>query len=53
MQIFPHRDVDMGGGACLNKPFELGVDVNFNFNKEYLFGFETLVFAPLRILSMH
>ncbi len=27
--------------------------VAVNFNKEYLFGFETLVFATLGILSMH
>ncbi len=26
---------------------------NLNFDKEYLFGFETLVFAILGILSMH
>ncbi len=38
MQIFPHSDVDMW---------------SLNFCKEYLFGFETLVFATLGILSMH
>ncbi len=26
---------------------------NLNFDKEYLFGFETLVFATSGILSMH
>ncbi len=26
---------------------------NLNFDKEYLFGFETLVFATSRILPMH
>ncbi len=26
---------------------------NLNFDKEYLFGFETLVFANSEILSMH
>ncbi len=39
-------------GACLNEPFQ-GAWTSLNFDKEYLFGFETLVFATLRILSMH
>ncbi len=26
---------------------------SLNFDKEYLFGFETLIFATLGILSMH
>ncbi len=42
MQIFPHRDVDVG--ACLNV---LG---GLNFYKEYLFVFETFIFATLQIL---
>ncbi len=37
-------------GACLNEPFKGGFD---NFDKEYLFGFETLVFATSGISSMH
>ncbi len=40
-QIFPHGDVDVGAWQ------------NLNFYKEYLFGFETLVFATSGILSMH
>ncbi len=50
MQIFPHSDVDMWG------VFEwavLGGRGSLNFDKEYLFGFETLVFATSGILSMH
>ncbi len=47
MQIFPHRDVDMWG------VFEWAVLGGLNFDKEYLFGFETLIFATLRILCMH
>ncbi len=30
-----------------------GAGQNLNSDKEYLFGFETLVFATLGILSMH
>uniref|UniRef100_A0A671QU41 E3 ubiquitin-protein ligase listerin n=1 Tax=Sinocyclocheilus anshuiensis TaxID=1608454 RepID=A0A671QU41_9TELE len=37
MQIFPHSDIDMRAWTSLN------------FYKEYLFGFETLVFATLQI----
>ncbi len=33
--------------------FHFGVEYLFNFYKEYLFGFETLVFATLGISSMH
>ncbi len=29
------------------------VNTSLNFDKEYLFGFETLVFATSGILSMH
>ncbi len=39
-------------GVCLNEPFR-GAWQNLNFDKEYLFGFETLVFATSGILSMH
>ncbi len=48
-QISPRRDVDMWG------VFEwavLGGVVEIFFDKEYLFGFETLVFATSGILSM-
>ncbi len=38
-----------GGGVWMS--FERAQ--NLNFDKEYLFGFETLVFATLGILSMH
>ncbi len=31
----------------------MGAWQSLNFDKEYLFGFETLVFATSRILSMH
>ncbi len=44
MQISPHRDVDM----CLLKAWQ-----SLNFYKEYLFGFETLIFATSGILYMH
>ncbi len=39
-------------GACLNEPFRKAWQ-SLNFNKEYLFGFETLIFAALQILYMH
>ncbi len=42
MQIFPHRDVDMWGRvlmSCFREAWQ-----NLNFDKEYLFGFKTLVF---------
>ncbi len=35
MQIFPHRDIDMFEWAVL------GGRGSFNFDKEYLFGYET------------
>ncbi len=48
MQIFPHCDVDMWG-SC----FGGGGGQNLNFDNEFIFGFETLVFATSGILSMH
>ncbi len=51
MQIFPHRDVDIWGRvwmSCFRKVWKI-----LNFYKEYLFGFETLIFATLQILSVH
>ncbi len=51
MQIFPHRDIDMWGGVWLSRL--RGVWQNLNFDKEYLFCFETLVFANSGILSMN
>ncbi len=51
MQIFPHRDVDMWRRVWMRHV--RGVWMSLNFYKEYLFGFETLVFATLGILSMH
>ncbi len=48
--IFPHCDIDVG--ACLNEAFK-GAWQSLNFDKEYLFVFETLVFATSGILSMH
>ncbi len=50
MQSFPHRDVDIWGR--LNEPFRKAWQ-SLNFYKEYLFVFETLVFATLQILYMH
>ncbi len=50
-QIFPHCDVDTWGRICLSR-FR-GAWTSLNFYKEYLFGFETLVFATSGILSMH
>ncbi len=35
------------------KPRKKPVNHPFNFDKEYLFGYETLVFATSGILSMH
>ncbi len=50
-QIFPHRDVDMGG------VFEVdvlrGAWQCHDFDKEYLFGIDNSVFATSGILSMH
>ncbi len=51
MQIFPHRDVDMWRRVWMSR-FR-GACQSLNFDKEYLFGFETLVFATSGILSMH
>ncbi len=51
MQIFPHHDVDMWGRVWMSR-FR-GTWQSLNFYKEYLFGFETLVFATSGILSMH
>ncbi len=51
MQIFPHRDVDMWRRVWMSH-FR-GARQNLNFDKEYLFGFETLVLATSGILSMH
>uniref|UniRef100_A0A672LK17 Uncharacterized protein n=1 Tax=Sinocyclocheilus grahami TaxID=75366 RepID=A0A672LK17_SINGR len=51
MQIFPHSEVDMWGRvrtSCFRGAWQ-----SLNFDKEYLFGFETLVFATSGILSMH
>ncbi len=51
MQIFPHRDIDTWGRvwmSCFRKVWKI-----LNFYKEYLFGFETLIFATLQILSVH
>ncbi len=49
-QIFPHHDVDMWGRVWMEGR---KVWTSLNFYKEYLFGFETLVFATLGISSMH
>ncbi len=51
MQIFPHRDVDMWGRVWMRR-FRRAWS-SLNFYKEYIFGFETLVFATSGILSMH
>ncbi len=51
MQIFPHRDVDMWGRVWMSRFRKAWPSLNFY--KEYLFGFETLVFATLGNLSMH
>ncbi len=51
MQISPHRDIDIWGvikRAVLGGPGQV-----LTFIREYLFGFETLVFATSGILSMH
>ncbi len=45
MQIFPHCDVDMWG------MFEWAVWHSLNFDKEYLFGFETLGWIPILRLT--
>ncbi len=46
------QDQKLGCGGCLNERFR-GAWQSLNFDKEYLFGFETLVFATSGILSMH
>ncbi len=51
MQAFPHREVDMWGRVWMSH-FR-GLWESLNFDKEYLFGFETLVFATSGILSIH
>ncbi len=43
VQIFPHRDVDMWGRVWMSRFRRAWTSLNFD--KEYLFGFETLVFA--------
>uniref|UniRef100_A0A673GI22 Large subunit GTPase 1 homolog n=1 Tax=Sinocyclocheilus rhinocerous TaxID=307959 RepID=A0A673GI22_9TELE len=50
MQIFPHRDVDMWGRVRTSRFRRAGLTLKFY--KEYLFGFETLVFATLQIFFM-
>ncbi len=50
MQIFPHRDVDMWGHVWMRR-FRRAWS-SLNFYKEYIFGFETLVFVTSGILSM-
>ncbi len=48
MQIFPHHDVDMWGCVWMSR-----FSGSLNFDKEYFFGFETLVFATSGIVSIH
>ncbi len=50
-QIFPHRGLDMWGPVWMNR-FRRAWQ-SLNFDKEYLFGFETLVFATSGIVSIH
>ena len=47
MQIFPQTDVEMWGHVRTSR-FR-GAWTSVNFYKEYLFGFETLVFATSQI----
>ncbi len=49
--IFPHSDVDMWGRVKMSRFRK--VWQSLNSYKEYLFGFETLVFATLHRLYMH
>ncbi len=49
-QIFPHRDIDMWGRVWISCFRGRGTVLTLIKN---LFGFETLVFATLGILSMH
>ncbi len=51
MQISPHSDVDMWGRVWMSR-FRKAWQSR-NFYKEYLFGFETLIFATLQIVYMH
>ncbi len=51
LQIFPHHDVDMWGRVLMSRFREAWLSLNFD--KEYLFGFETLVIVTSGILSMH
>ncbi len=51
MQISPRGDVDMWGRVWMSR-FSWAWQ-SLNFDKEYLFGFETLVFATSGILPMH
>ncbi len=51
MQIFLHPDIDMWRRVLMSR-FR-GAWQSLNFDKEYLLGFEILVFATSGILSMH
>jgi len=51
MRIFPHSDVEMWGRVRTSH-FRRAWQ-SLNFDKEYTFGFETLVFATLQIFFMH
>jgi len=48
---FPHRDIDTWG--VFKRAVLGGAWTSLNFDKEYLFGFEALVFVTSEILSMH
>ncbi len=50
-QIFPHRDIDILGRVWMSR-FRWAW-TSLNFYKEYLFGFETYVFATSGIISTH
>ncbi len=50
MKISPRRDVDLW--SVFTRAV-LVVWSSHNFDKEYLFGYETLVFVTSRIVSMH
>ncbi len=49
--FIPHRDVDMWGCVWMSR-FRRAWQI-LNFYKEYLFGFETLIFATLQMLYIH
>ncbi len=51
LQIFPHIVVDMWGRVWMSRFRRTWTSLNFY--KEYLFGFETLVFVTSGILYMH